>query len=80
MTDEKNTRLLESKDTFIELSREQFQDWGDDQVLAELSGLEIMLDTDEINECFLVDIIIEMADALRDECIRRFHESVTGRH
>lgn len=78
MTTEKNKMLLQAKDTFLELSKENFMEWTDEQVLTELSNFEIMLDTNEVCDCCLMDIILEMSDSLRDECVRRFHKSVIG--
>lgn len=51
--------------------REQFRRYSN-AILAEQTYIfERLLQTEEVNECLLVDDIIATYELLRDECVRR---------
>ena len=76
LTKETRMNFLKATEHMAEIFAEDILEWTDEEVMKELTNLEIIMESDEAKSVYMSDLIYDAIESLKDECIRRFNESV----
>lgn len=62
---------------YLDKIKEQLKRRTDESLAKELYCFEVMTDTEEVNDSLLIDLCLEIYEAISNEIVRRFRERLS---